>query len=60
MRLTIFNGWGPCLLPGWPGGWWPVAVDDLPVGAVGGGGGVGVQDEPPAATVDADVVVILT
>ena len=60
----------PCLLPGWPGaswlsvswpgGWWSVAVDDLTVGAVSGGGGVGVQDEPPAATVDADVVVILT
>jgi hypothetical protein len=27
---------------------------------VGGGGGVGVQDKPPAATVDANIMVILT
>src|SRR5580693_3105541 len=36
-----------------------MAVQDLPVGSVGGGGAVGVQDEPPAAAVDADVVVEL-
>jgi hypothetical protein len=36
-----------------------MAVQDLPVGPVGGGGAVGVQDEPPAAAVDADVVVEL-
>src|SRR3984885_10210906 len=36
-----------------------VAVQDLPFGSVGRGGAVGVQDEPPAAAVDADVVVEL-
>jgi hypothetical protein len=34
-----------------------VAVQDLPVGSVRGGGAVRVQDEPPAAAVDPDVVV---
>ena len=47
------------LVAGWLVAGWPVAVDDLPVGAVGGGGGVGVQDEAPAAAVDAGVVVEL-
>src|SRR5580700_8679648 len=36
-----------------------MAVQDLAVGSVGGGGAVGVQDEAPAAAVDADVVVEL-
>jgi hypothetical protein len=36
-----------------------VAVQDLAFGSVGGGGAVGVQDEAPAAAVDADVVVEL-
>ena len=36
-----------------------MAVQDLPVGSVGGGGGVGVQHEAPAAAVDAHVVVEL-
>src|SRR5580693_4021601 len=36
-----------------------MAVQDLPVGPVGGGGAVGVQHEAPAAAVDADVVVEL-
>ena len=36
-----------------------MAVQDLAVGAVGGGGGVGVEDEPPALAVDADVMVVL-
>ena len=34
-------------------------MQDLPFGPVGGGGAVGVQDEAPAAAVDADVVVEL-
>ena len=36
-----------------------MAVDDLPVRAIGGGGGVGVEDEPPAVAVDAYVMVEL-
>src|ERR1700734_855682 len=36
-----------------------MAVQGLPVGPVSRGGAVGVQDEPPAAAVDADVVVEL-
>jgi hypothetical protein len=38
---------------------WPMVVDDLPVRAIGGGGGVGVEDEPPAVAVDAYVMVEL-
>src|SRR5580693_1577730 len=36
-----------------------MAVKDLALRAVGGGGAVGVEHEPPAAAVDADVVVEL-
>src|ERR1700684_1802629 len=44
-------------LPGWVG--WSVAVQDLgPVGAVGGGGAVGMENDGPAPLVDHDVVVI--
>ena len=34
-------------------------MQDLAFGAMGGGGGVRVEDEPPAPAVDADVVVEL-
>src|ERR1700722_3671554 len=44
-------------LPGWVG--WSVAVQDLgPVGVVGGGGAVGMENDGPAPLVDHDVVVI--
>ena len=54
---SLFVGWAVAI--GGLFAWWLVAVDDLPVGAVGGGGGVGVQDEAPAAAVNADIMVEL-
>ena len=50
LRRSVFVWWRVAIR-------WPVAVEDLPVGAVGGGGGVGVQGEGPAAAVDADIMV---
>jgi hypothetical protein len=45
-------------LPG-SGRGWRVAVQDLPVGAVGGGGAVRVNDQLPAPAVNADIMMEL-